>query len=82
MSVVPDDARGILNAGRVPQIASPDVSLGAVVGSPCRCGHASDVHRHWRRGSDCGQCGIGACTSYRPRGGVFRRVLGNVGLLH
>ena len=80
--VVPDDARGIRNDGRAPQVASPDAPLGAVVAALCRCGHASDVHRHLRRGSDCGQCGIGACSSYRPRGGVFRRLLGNVGLLH
>jgi hypothetical protein len=32
----------------------------------CVCGHAEDVHRHWRPGSDCGICGVVDCARYRP----------------
>jgi hypothetical protein len=81
MSVVPDDARGLLGAG-LPRLAAAEETRLEAVASPCRCGHAPDVHRHWRRGSDCGECGVGACTAYRPRGGALRRLLGSVGLLH
>lgn len=27
----------------------------------CRCGHAKDAHAHYRRGSDCSDCG---CPAY------------------
>ena len=68
-----------MSIGPAPQLV-PTPATPAAVGSPCRCGHSSDVHRHWRRGSDCGQCGPGACTAYRPRGGVVRRLLRAAGL--
>jgi hypothetical protein len=29
---------------------------------PCRCGHASGAHEHYRRGSDCALC---SCPKYR-----------------
>jgi hypothetical protein len=31
----------------------------------CRCGHDSDVHGHYRRGSDCSVCPA-TCSAYRP----------------
>jgi hypothetical protein len=34
-------------------------------GSTCRCGHEAAVHRHHRRGSDCGPCGAIVCKRYR-----------------
>ena len=34
-------------------------------GLACRCGHAADAHRHFRRGTDCSSC---ACGRYRRRG--------------
>ena len=76
---VPDGVGDLLSAGPAWSPAGPDTPT--AVGSPCRCGHASDVHRHWRPGSDCGQCGVGACTAYHPRGGGLRRLLRGVGLL-
>ena len=76
---VPDDVRDLLTTAPAWSLAGPHAAT--AVGSPCRCGHASDVHRHWRRGSDCGQCGVGACTAYRPRGGGLRGLLRSVGLL-
>ena len=76
---VPGDVRDLLSTDTAWELPSAGAPTG--FGAPCRCGHASDVHRHWRRGSDCGQCGVGACTAYRPRGGGLRRLLRSVGLL-
>lgn len=28
----------------------------------CRCGHEKDMHEHYRRGSDCAECG---CLKFR-----------------
>ena len=33
----------------------------------CSCGHAHELHRHYRAGSDCGVCGRGSCPVYRYR---------------
>lgn len=33
----------------------------------CRCGHLSEVHRHYRPGEDCGVYGCD-CTKLVPRG--------------
>lgn len=30
----------------------------------CHCGHGPETHEHWRRGSDCGQCGRMICRSF------------------
>ncbi|MDN5914081.1 MAG: hypothetical protein L0I76_03025 [Pseudonocardia sp.] len=52
-----------------PATARPDVRL-------CRCGHADEVHEHYRRGTDCGVCGPERCRSFRPtgrRGGASAR---------
>jgi hypothetical protein len=45
--------------------------LRRLLGDPttCRCGHPLDVHRHWRRGDDCGVCGPTRCAGFRR----FRR---------
>ena len=43
-------------------------------GPACTCGHAKDVHEHYRAGSDCALC---ACTRYTPTAGlraVLRRL--------
>lgn len=32
----------------------------------CRCGHPADMHEHYRRGTDCGSCGIEHCPAYAP----------------
>ncbi len=61
--------------------AVPIVPVVGTAGTPCRCGHSPDAHRHFRRGSDCGQCGAGACTAYRPVDGVVRRLLRSTGLI-
>ncbi|GAA3523401.1 hypothetical protein GCM10022222_01780 [Amycolatopsis ultiminotia] len=31
----------------------------------CVCGHPEAVHRHFRRGSDCGSCGAQKCPRFR-----------------
>jgi len=69
---VPLDMPGSRDAAPTPVVA----------GSACQCGHPSDVHRHWRPGSDCGQCGPGGCTAYRSRAGAVLRLLRSVGLRH
>lgn len=33
---------------------------------PCRCGHPAEVHEHYRRGTDCGACGLPDCPAYSP----------------
>ena len=55
-----------------PQVPSPiDERLSTPppgVGDPkeklCRCGHAHAAHEHYRRGSDCGVCGVTGCAAY------------------
>jgi len=39
----------------------------------CSCGHARELHRHYRTGSDCGACGRDRCPSYRYRPFTTRR---------
>ena len=46
----------------------------------CVCRHPKAVHEHWRRGSDCGICGVSVCRAYRKQGGALRRFLRRVGL--
>lgn len=31
----------------------------------CRCGHAPELHEHYRPGADCGVCGRTVCPGYR-----------------
>jgi hypothetical protein len=45
---------------------------GKALNEECRCGHARGAHAHYRRGTECGLCGPGACRRYRPVG-VLRR---------
>jgi hypothetical protein len=52
---------------RQPDVRQPDVALG----EPCRCGHISVAHEHYRRGSDCALCGCGRYQVARARHGVF-----------
>jgi hypothetical protein len=79
LPVVPDDARALADA--VPSAPAPPVPAAPQAAvALCVCGHDADAHRHWRRGNDCGTCGLGACTVYRPSGGVVRRLLRGVGL--
>lgn len=33
-------------------------------GRPCRCGHARELHEHYRRGTDCASCD---CPRFRGR---------------
>ena len=68
-------------------VLTPPGGFAAVPGdarelAACRCGHDPDEHRHWRRGTDCGRCGPGACTTYRPAGGTLRRLLHGGGRGH
>lgn len=30
----------------------------------CRCGHVREAHEHYRRGSDCGICGMDGCRRF------------------
>jgi hypothetical protein len=30
----------------------------------CRCGHPREAHEHYRRGSDCGECGAEKCGAF------------------
>jgi hypothetical protein len=46
----------------------------------CVCRHPKAVHEHWRRGTDCGICGVSVCRAYRKQGGALRRFLRRVGL--
>jgi hypothetical protein len=84
--VVPPDPGHRLDAGPPPRTApdppvTPVPPVADAVASPCRCGHSSDAHRHWRRGSDCGQCGADTCAAYRSVDGVVRRLLRSMGLV-
>ncbi len=82
---VPADPGQLLEPGpprTAPDLPAPPVGpVADAVGSPCRCGHPADAHRHWRRGSDCGRCGSETCAAYRPVDGVVRRLLRGVGLV-
>ena len=64
----PDSARAV-----VPP-AGPGGSAAPVV-DPCVCRHAREAHEHWRRGTDCGICGVSGCARYRRQGGAVRRFL-------
>jgi hypothetical protein len=44
----------------------------------CICGHPHAAHEHYRRGSDCGICGVTKCAAYRRPRGFLRRMLGRV----
>lgn len=44
----------------------------------CVCGHGRTAHEHYRRGSDCGICGVAECAAYRRPKGLLRRMLGSV----
>jgi hypothetical protein len=32
---------------------------------PCACGHARQMHQHYRPGTDCGTCGAAVCPKFR-----------------
>jgi hypothetical protein len=82
-TVVPDDPRALVDDVPAPApSARPVAAPPQTAVAPCLCGHGADAHRHWRRGTDCGTCGLGTCTIYRPRGGVVRRLLRGVRLVH
>ena len=38
----------------------------------CVCGHAADLHEHYRKGADCAECGSAVCAKYR-KNRAFRR---------
>lgn len=45
--------------------------------SLCRCGHPLLAHEHFRRGTDCAWCPLGACVRFRSHrldrlGGLIR----------
>ena len=67
---------------RVPAMppSAPPTPPSAVV-APCVCGHARQAHEHYRRGTDCGACGVGACPGFRKLGGLLRRALRGLGLV-
>lgn len=46
---------------------------------PCTCGHPKEAHEHYRKGTDCGACGAGACSAYQPaeQPGFWRRLFGS-----
>lgn len=57
-------------AGPAPQqCAVPATPVAA--GAPCRCGHGSDAHEHFRAGTDCAQCG---CGRFRNAAGLKARI--------
>jgi hypothetical protein len=35
----------------------------------CRCGHPHAAHEHYRRGTDCGICGVAGCAAYARAAG-------------
>jgi len=59
---------------------APGPAIPRAAVKPCVCGHGRAAHEHWRRGSDCGICGVAGCASYRRRGGVLRAILRGLGL--
>ena len=67
--------RAALSSVLTPPGGFPLVPVEARELGACRCGHDHAEHRHWRPGSDCGRCGSGACTAFRPSGGAWRRLL-------
>lgn len=57
-----------------PQCVVPVAPVAA--GSPCRCGHGSVVHEHFRAGKDCAQCG---CGRFRDAAGLEARIAALLG---
>jgi hypothetical protein len=49
--------------------ATPVIPVAA--GAPCRCGHGSEAHEHFRAGTDCAQCG---CGRFRNATGLKARI--------
>ena len=39
------------------------------------CGHPQEAHAHYRRGSDCGVCGVAVCPRFQPGRPVVLRLL-------
>jgi hypothetical protein len=72
--------REATEASSTPPVA-PVVPPKTVVES-CICGHAREAHEHYRPGRDCGACGAHDCADYRRAGGVVRRALRKLGLVH
>ena len=68
-----DDAPVVVPPPPAPAPPEPTTGL-------CVCRHPKAVHEHWRRGSDCGICGVSVCRAYRKQGGALRRFLRRVGL--
>lgn len=38
----------------------------------CECGHAREVHAHYRTGTDCGMCGAQLCARFTATRGAGR----------
>ena len=68
-----DDAPVVVPPPPAPAPPEPTTGL-------CVCRHPKAVHEHWRRGTDCGICGVSVCRAYRKQGGALRRFLRRVGL--
>ena len=56
------DHRGVQMVSQA-QVTSFTSSREASSGRVCRCGHRYSAHQHYRRGSECSQCG--GCSRYR-----------------
>jgi hypothetical protein len=60
-----------------PQCVVPATPVAPVAaGSPCRCGHGSEVHEHFRAGTDCAHCG---CGRFRDTAGLKARIAALLG---
>ena len=40
----------------------------------CTCGHSLTVHKHYRRGRDCGVCGAVECAKFHDRRTLSQRL--------
>ncbi|MEN3298054.1 hypothetical protein [Pseudonocardia sp.] len=62
-------------AVQVPPVQVPPV-LPVAAGAPCRCGHGSEAHEHFRAGTDCARCG---CGRFRDAKGLKARIAALLG---
>jgi hypothetical protein len=49
---------------RRPAAEPPLASQPGLAGKLCSCGHGREAHEHYRKGSDCGICGVAGCAAY------------------
>jgi hypothetical protein len=56
-------------------VQAPPV-LPVASGAPCRCGHGSEAHEHFRAGTDCARCG---CGRFRNAKGLKARIAALLG---